>query len=264
MNEIEKSQVSTMFKDTFDIIKGYMEKRNGSYELKGLEFTYISDPCDEAESFYDSVKKCYNDWVFSGVFSFDHDILNRINTVYGILSDSDDKSRETFNWFIKYSIARTLTNDDIAVVFFPFPISKRIIFNCEKYAAENIIKAGDLFKVNGYLIDSEFDILSETWAYRNYFLEGRCEPGNGDFVIDAGAYLGETAMWFADIVGADGKVFAFEIIDSHIDTIRENIRLNELSDIIQLVNKGLWDENISTKAKVDNAGSSCAYGAGLL
>lgn len=64
---------------------------------------------------------------------------------------------------------------------------------------------------------------------RQYFLndgEVQIEPKEGDYVIDAGACLGDTAIVFGKAVGKTGKVFAFDPVENHLEVLRHNIEQN--------------------------------------
>ena len=50
----------------------------------------------------------------------------------------------------------------------------------------------------------------------------------GDYVIDAGGCYGDTALYFANEVGAKGKVFTYEFIPSNLTFLDKNISLNQL------------------------------------
>ncbi len=59
---------------------------------------------------------------------------------------------------------------------------------------------------------------------------------NGDVVLDIGGCWGDTALYFANKVGAAGKVFSFEFIPGNINIFRKNLSLNPtLAEQIQLV-----------------------------
>jgi FkbM family methyltransferase len=63
-----------------------------------------------------------------------------------------------------------------------------------------------------------------------------------DFVIDAGGCWGDSALYFANAVGEEGKVFSFEFIPSNLEIMARNIALNpHLKDRIEIVKKPLWD-----------------------
>jgi len=70
---------------------------------------------------------------------------------------------------------------------------------------------------------------------------------NGDVVIDAGGCYGDTALYFADEVGATGKVYTFECIPSSIEIMKKNLALNETHQKrIEIVPYALWDSSGQT------------------
>ncbi len=72
----------------------------------------------------------------------------------------------------------------------------------------------------------------------------------GDIVLDVGANIGFHTMYFAELVGKQGKVFAFEPIPINYHALQENLKLNEFSQIIT-VNKALGDINSSLNIHID-------------
>ena len=46
-------------------------------------------------------------------------------------------------------------------------------------------------------------------------------------MIDAGACFGDTAIGFADAVGDGGRVCSFEVLSSHLEIIRHNLKQNQ-------------------------------------
>lgn len=66
----------------------------------------------------------------------------------------------------------------------------------------------------------------------------------GDYVIDGGAYIGDTALFFAALAGKTGKVFAFEFEPENVSIFKQNMELNkELSERIILEESALWDNS---------------------
>jgi FkbM family methyltransferase len=73
---------------------------------------------------------------------------------------------------------------------------------------------------------------------RQYYLERpgvRVRPEAGDVVIDAGAFVGETAVAFAADVGPEGRVFAFDPLPDHLAAIEHNARQNGFQDRVTAV-----------------------------
>lgn len=78
-----------------------------------------------------------------------------------------------------------------------------------------------------------------------YPLEGYIryyQPKKGDCIIDAGAYDGVLSIYFSMMVGNTGKVVAFEPDKKNFKDLLENIKLNNVDNIIT-INKGLWNKN---------------------
>lgn len=70
----------------------------------------------------------------------------------------------------------------------------------------------------------------------------KAEPG--DYVIDAGACWGDTALYFANAVGEHGKVFSFEFIPSNVNILRQNLALNpHLENRVEIIEKAVWSES---------------------
>ena len=68
----------------------------------------------------------------------------------------------------------------------------------------------------------------------------------GDIVIDGGGCWGDTALFFANEVGPDGKVFSFEFIPNNISIFEKNIAMNEkLKENIELVRNPLWKDSVT-------------------
>lgn len=65
-----------------------------------------------------------------------------------------------------------------------------------------------------------------------------------DVVIDAGGCWGDTALYFSNETGEQGKVYSFEFIPGNITLFNKNLSLNSsLSKQIELVQNPLWSEH---------------------
>lgn len=64
-------------------------------------------------------------------------------------------------------------------------------------------------------------------------------PGN--VVIDGGACWGDTALYFADLVGPEGRVRSFEFEPNNVERLRANLALNDhLAERIEVDERALW------------------------
>lgn len=68
----------------------------------------------------------------------------------------------------------------------------------------------------------------------------------GEIVIDCGADVGDFTMYASRVVGASGKVIAFEPDPIIYGRLKFNVELNKLNNVI-LIKKGVWSENTTLK-----------------
>jgi FkbM family methyltransferase len=65
----------------------------------------------------------------------------------------------------------------------------------------------------------------------------------GDTVIDGGGCWGDTALYFADQVGAEGRVRTFEFEPNNLELLRHNLASNAaLAERIDIDERALWDQ----------------------
>ena len=68
------------------------------------------------------------------------------------------------------------------------------------------------------------------------------KPEQNDIVLDCGAFIGNTALFFANEIGPNGKVYCFEFVKDNIDIFKKNISLNpNLKNRIVLIEKPVWE-----------------------
>ena len=78
----------------------------------------------------------------------------------------------------------------------------------------------------------------EQYNYRDFIL-----PKPDDIVIDGGACYGDTALFFADKMQGQGKIYSFEFMPQNLNIFRKNLTLNpQYSDNIEIVEKALSDK----------------------
>jgi FkbM family methyltransferase len=71
--------------------------------------------------------------------------------------------------------------------------------------------------------------------------------GPGDVVLDIGGCWGDTALYFASLVGPAGRVYTFEFDPESLAILRTNLSLNpELADRIVVVERALWETSGET------------------
>jgi len=84
----------------------------------------------------------------------------------------------------------------------------------------------------------------------------------GDVVIDGGGCWGDTALYFTDQVGPQGKVHVFEFSPANLALLNHNLSQNpSLKERIQLHQAALWNNSTDTLS-FDEAGPSTRLGSG--
>jgi FkbM family methyltransferase len=100
----------------------------------------------------------------------------------------------------------------------------------------------------------------EQYRCRSHDGDIAVEPG--DYVIDAGACWGDTALYFAYRSKPDGRVFSYEFIPDNLEIMRRNLALNpDLSNRIQVIERAAWDKsNLTISVQGEGPGSSVCVG----
>ena len=82
------------------------------------------------------------------------------------------------------------------------------------------------------------DFIREQYRYRDIV-----SVNEGDYVIDAGACYGDTALYFSCQNKGKGKVYSFEFMPENLEIFEKNLQLNpEYADNIVLVKKAISDK----------------------
>lgn len=83
-------------------------------------------------------------------------------------------------------------------------------------------------------LDAWWANVGYTFFRKSYFFNygaHRIQPELGDYVIDAGACLGDTAIAFSCAVGAQGRVYSFDPLPLHIEIAESNAEKNKMVNI---------------------------------
>lgn len=131
----------------------------------------------------------------------------------------------------------------------------------EKTDIESLIGKFNIYDMKrfGYnlkLLYSQFgafvSFILEQYRYKNI-----CKTEKGDYVIDGGACCGDSALYFADLVGEAGKVFSFEFIPSNIELFNKNMQLNpKHKKRIDLIKRPLGINSTDILYGIDNGPAS--------
>jgi FkbM family methyltransferase len=101
------------------------------------------------------------------------------------------------------------------------------------------------------------DFLLKQYEYERGDFRIGVKPG--DVVIDAGACWGDTALNFAHLAGAEGKVFSFDFT-SNVEVFKKNVALNPtLAPRIVLIEKAVW-KNSQDRLSFNDGGPGTSVG----
>jgi hypothetical protein len=95
-------------------------------------------------------------------------------------------------------------------------------------------------------IDCSIWAIFQQYFLRQYHLERPdvvVRPEAGEHLVDAGGFIGDTALDFACAVGPSGRVHAFEIVDSHLEIARHNLAQNPAISNVTLLPVALADRD---------------------
>lgn len=161
------------------------------------------------------------------------EIISQVEEVYNLLTDQKSKMTYLITW-----LSRVLNDEDLTYLF---ESEKEMDSEYNNYVFQGMT---DL-----YIRENPSDF------YRMRYVS----PRRGDIVFDIGAYKGDTAIYFADRVGKEGKVYSFEPVKSNYNFLVKNIALNEMEDIIVPVNKGCSNKSGFLKAISVKSGAPWSF-----
>lgn len=101
-------------------------------------------------------------------------------------------------------------------------------------------------------------IINKQYEYNVNGVEIKAEQG--DVVVDAGGFWGDTAVYFAHEVGDNGKVFVFEFVPNNINVFNKCVAANPgLSKNIELIQHPLWSSSGKKVYIEDKGGGSTVH-----
>jgi FkbM family methyltransferase len=185
---------------------------------------FSHDGVDRSKEFNTNMHAFYLSWYFQ----------HAMNIFNSFLKLSDDESKRIYISLILYRLVGHLH----------VKVTSAIHRNKETYEklSEVAKPQESIFENNGmfgklthydfswegkkYIVDCTKDGLSHSLAYGQYFYNRngvKIMPESGDFVIDGGAFVGDTALVFSNSVGEEGKVFCFDPVEDNIKICKKNI-----------------------------------------
>lgn len=177
---------------------------------------------------------------------------------------ADDGSRGVFDWFIAMRAAYAQVGE-AGLALFPPPIPLELY---REYLSK-LIRHGcsRVYDVGEFQVESQPEAMVDSMVMEQYRLSGVVEPYRGDTVLDIGAFMGETSLWFAREVGPEGRVVAFEPVTSLARRCVENVERNTalaMAEIrVENVAVGAQSGKCTVSGRGD-AGDSVTLGSGGL
>lgn len=204
---------------------------------------HLKEVMDEAYKFsYDVYRKKE----YAKCFFGKDNKINDLEQVYLLMQDND--SRTIFDYIIKSRVAYVVIGEE-AIELYPLKMIENLKGSTKDGNFGTKIEK-NRYKINGYLIETTFELLTGTWIEGQYHYTDICIPNSGDVVISCGAFMGETTIWFADKVGRNGKVYSFEPTEYTYNVAFRNIINNSLQDVVTMEQCGVWDEDTDLEINV--------------
>lgn len=177
---------------------------------------------------------------------------SKIDAVFDMLSDAE--SRYVYGQEIQFCILSTFMPTDIAAAI--AGNMKKELFIDYVNKAEDVKKFADIACPETFRAeDTKHQCCAATFFLEQYRYKNFVKINDGDICIDAGACLGDTAMYFAD-QGAK-HVYSFEPDRDNIAFMQETVKKFKLEDKITIINKALANADGETfyTPNPDNIGS---------
>ena len=189
-----------------------------------------------------SVENCPTDYAEYGVkfLKFVMENPEEIDWLFSRLAD--DYSRSILKWFIQYRIASSLLGAKKDALFFPGLSREEFAKGVNEAIKNSKEKYLGVYDVEGFKIRTSKMALYESFFCKQYQYKNIVYPQKGDYVLDLGAYCGETSLWFSKMVNKTRKVWAFEPESANRKILTENILKNNVKNV-EIVEKGVFNEN---------------------
>lgn len=169
---------------------------------------------------------------------------------------NDDYSKTVFEWRIKYKVAHAFLRMKANELYAP-------PFHCNKSFQEFLKSTkfiGEKLRIGPFVLKSTPFAVYSTFVGKQYEYLDTVKATKGDVVIDVGAFVGDTSFYFSQLVGEDGKVYAFEPISSNYNILVENIQSNNIKNV-EPIKLGLFSKSGTStmsvqggEAKISNNG----------
>ncbi len=184
--------------------------------------------------------------------------LDELTKFYNILAD--DRSRQlllkllNFRILGRWHVKLPIDNEDYWDLY--KSVNKRFLQERDTIGVNYANRPMADWPINRYRLpgsEGKIDVHATSLGVMNTFLLEQYAYKQGstmiraqrnDVIIDAGGGWGDTALYFANQCGQQGKVYCFEIDSSNLAILERNLALNRyLADRILVERKALWEKS---------------------
>jgi FkbM family methyltransferase len=222
--------------------------------IKALDENEFNDNFDARRFNFDG-KDLSKDWRHQDyIFFFDWLVENTIKLFEVFSALEDKRSKELFLYLLVYRMGSHFT--------VKLPLKFREGDSENDYLKLEYSSASDL-KINGFFrVVRHFKFIFDNKQYcvdclglknylhrKQYFLTRKTtlvQPEPGDYVVDGGACLGDTAAVFSNAVGEQGMVYSFDPLQDHIEVLEYNVAQFPIKNV-KIMPFGLANENVDAK-----------------
>lgn len=160
--------------------------------------------------------------------------------------ENDDKKRFII-WFLKRWGTIHLVNP-IEYNLYTQMVEKVKNQNCEiieidkiKYKIQDMNIQGYSFKLAAYnWVLSVHDVFYNQYEHKTFQIK------NGDVIIDAGGFIGDTAALFCEKTSNNCFIHAFELLDENIKLFKYNNKLNNIESFVKINQLALTNKSDET------------------
>lgn len=165
-------------------------------------------------------------------------ILEReqVDQVYAMVADNT--SRLSLDRYIKYRLALPLFYD--IKNYNSYTLNTDYLLEIYKEGR----KEGRIPSLQGADQKILDIVISQTFLAKQYTFDEKSLVVCGDTILDCGCFLGETAIYFAELLSGKGKIYSFEPDTDYFNAANKNIKKNGFDNIIEIVNAATSNNTI--------------------
>jgi len=232
-----RDSIENNYEDNYD------EKRFGELSLKDTALNKLKSRAlsklltrNEANSYLEKAITVFTDY------------NDQLEMLYGILADEESKALLVDLIAFKILGHRRVKLPTNNPQYFKYKIKEQELFDkSTKIHIQFLGKNKELYYCDLNEIGIPLKLYAKSTMYQfmleQYRYKDMIKAERGDCVFDCGACYGDTSLYFANLIGAEGKVLAFEFIPGNLGALKKNLALNEeLAGNIDLVENPLWGE----------------------